>query len=184
MNRKFFRFGHWALLIGLIFFLTAACATKRYWGPSMGRSADSQFTPVDALEKALKSVSFEQFRGKKVWIDVYSLTERTGEESPEERFLRSWLSEKMIAQGVKVAPTHGQYEILLDVKARVFGVHQTRRDFIPLVYAESTHGIVDLHLTFYERESGKILHTEDLKGEARYLEYYILYMIGPIKSIK
>jgi hypothetical protein len=90
----------------------------------------------------------------------------------------------MIAQGVKVAPTHGQYEILLDVKARVFGVHQTRRDFIPLVYAESTHGIVDLHLTFYERESGKILHTEDLKGEARYLEYYILYMIGPIKSIK
>ena len=184
MKGKIFRFGNWVLLIGFIFLLSAGCATKRYWGPSMGRSADSQFTPVDALEKALKSVSFEQFRGKRVWIDVYSLTERSGEESAEERFLRSWLSEKMIAQGVKVAPTHGQHEILLDVKARVFGVHQTRRDFIPLVYAESTQGIVDLHLTFYEKESGKILRTEDLKGEARYLEYYILYMIGPIKSIK
>jgi hypothetical protein len=184
MNGKLFRWGIWALLIGFIFLLTAACATKRYWGPSMGRSADSQFTPVDALEKALKSVSFEQFRGKKVWIDVYSLTERTGEESAEERFLRSWLSEKMISQGVKVTSPRDPYEILVDVKARVFGVHQTRRDFIPLVYAESTQGIVDLHLTFYERESGKILRTEDLKGEARYLEYYILYMIGPIKSIK
>jgi len=184
MNRKFFRFGKWTLLIGLIFFLTAACATKRYWGPTMGRSADSQFTPADALEKALKSASFEKYRGKKIWIEVYSLTERTGEESPEERFLRSWIGEKFVAQGARVATSRDQADISLEVKARVFGVHQTRRDFIPLFYAESTHGIVDLHLTYYEKESGKIMQTEDLKGEARYLEYYILYMIGPFKSIK
>lgn len=163
--------------------MTSACATKRYWGPSMGRSADSQFTPVDALEKALKSASFEQARGKAVWIDVYSLTDRTGEESAEERFLRAWLAEKAVAQGARIARSKPEADVLLDVKARVFGVHQTRRDFIPLVYMESTHGVVDLHLTYYERESGKILKTEDLKGEARYLEYYILYMIGPFKSM-
>jgi hypothetical protein len=66
----------------------------------------------------------------------------------------------------------------------VFGVHQTRRDFIPLVYAEVTKGMVDLHLTSYEQTSGKIIHTEDLKGETRYREYYILYMIGPITSME
>jgi len=184
MKVELFRLGHWAILIGLIFFLTASCATKRYGGPTMGRSADSQFTPVDALEKALKSASFEKYRGKKLWVEVYSLTERTGEESPEERFLRSWISEKFVSQGARVAPSKDQADILLEVKARVFGVHQTRRDFILLYYSESTYGMVDLHLTYYEKESGKILQTEDLKGEARYLEYYIFYIIGPFKSIK
>ena len=181
------RAGHflkWPLLIVLIFFLVTACATKRYWGPSMGRSADSQSTPVNALEKALKSASFEKYQGKLFWVEVYSLTERTGEESAEERFLRSWLAEKVAAQGCRIAPSKAQADIVLDVKARVFGVHQTRRDFIPLVYMESTKGIVDLHLVYYERESGKILQTEDLKGEASYLEYYIIYMIGPFKSVK
>jgi len=172
------------LLIILILSFASSCATKRYWGPSMGRSADSQFTAVDALEKAMKAASFEAYKGKALWVDVYTLTDRTGEESAEERFLRSWLGEKISAQGAQMARSKAQADILLDVKARVFGVHQTRRDFIPLVYMESTQGIVDLHLTFYERESGKILQTEDVKGEARYLEYYILYMIGPFKSVK
>ena len=79
MKVRLFHLGHWAILIGFIFVLTVSCATKRYGGPTMGRSADSQFTPADALEKALKSSSFEKYRGKKVWIEVYSLTERTGE---------------------------------------------------------------------------------------------------------
>jgi len=173
----------WLLILVLILFLTASCATKRYWGPSMGRSADSQSTPADALQKALKTASFEGHKGKSLWIEVYTLTDRTGEESAEERFLRSWMAEKAASQGSRMARSKAEADILLDVKARVFGVSQTRRDFIPLVYMESTQGVVDLHLTFYERESGKILQTEDLKGEARYLEYYILYMIGPFKSI-
>jgi hypothetical protein len=150
----------------------------------MGRSADSQFTPADALEKALKSASFEPYRGRTVWIDVYSLTERTGEESAEERFLRSWLSEKLLSQGARIAPLKNQSDVILDVKARVFGVNQTRRDFIPLLYMEITHALVDLHLNSYERETGKILHVEDLKGEVRYREYYVLYMIGPFRSLK
>ena len=174
----------WTFVIGLILFLTSACATKRYGGPTMGRSADSQFTPVDALEKALKPASFDRFQGRTVWIDVFSLTERTGEESAEERFLRAWLTEKLLSQGARIAPLKDQSDIILDVKARVFGVNQTRRDFIPLLYMEITHAVVDLHLNSYERESGKILHAEDLKGEVRYREYYIFYMIGPIKSIK
>jgi len=174
----------WVLRLSLILFLISACATKRYWGPTMGRSADSQFTPADALQKALKSASFDLYRGRTVWVDVYSLTERTGEESAEERFLRSWLTEKLLSQGARIGPSKNQSEVILDVKARVFGVTQTRRDFILLFYMESTHALVDLHLNSYERESGKILHTEDLKGEVRYREYYIFYMIGPIKSIK
>lgn len=187
MMRESGKFGYLlkgCLLIGFIFFLASACATKRYSGPSMARSADSQFAPVDALEKALKTASLESARGKAVWIDVYTLTDRIGEESAEERFLRSLLAEKLVTQGGRLARSKAQADVLLEVKARVFGVHQTRRDFILLFYMESTHGIVDLHLTYYERESGKILQTEDLKGEARYLEYYILYMIGPFKSIK
>ena len=183
-QKSAFHFFQWSAVILRILFLSTSCATKRYWGPSMGRSADSQSTPVDALEKALKTASFEPYRGKSRWIEVYTLTDRTGEESAEERFLRSWLAEKGSAQGAGLARSKAQADVVLDVKARVFGVHQTRRDFIPLVYMESTQGIVDLHIVFYERESGKILQTQDLKGEARYLEYYILYMIGPFISIK
>ena len=177
-------FFRWSAAVLLILLVSTSCATKRYWGPSMGRSADSQSTPVEALEKALKPASFETYRGKALWVEVYTLTDRTGEESAEERFLRSWMTEKISAQGARAARSRAQADVILDVKARVFGVHQTRRDFIPLVYMESTQGIVDLHLTFYDRESGGILRTEDWKSEARYLEYYILYMFGPIKSIK
>jgi hypothetical protein len=174
----------WIVLFSTMLLFISACATKRYWGPSMGRSADSQLTPTNALEKALKNTSFEAYRGKSIWIDVYSLTERTGEESAEERFLRSWVGEKIVTQGGQIAAAKNQAAILLDVKARIFGVHQTRRDFIPLFYSESTDGIVDLHLTYYESASGKILNTEDIKGDSYYREYYIFYMIGPIKSTK
>ncbi len=184
MGREGVHFLKWAVIIGLIALMASSCATKRYWGPSMGRSADSQFAPVDALEKALKTASFEKYRGKAFWIEVYSLTDRTGEESAEERFLRSWLAEKAAAQGCRIAPSKAQADIWLDVKARVFGVDQVRRDFIPLVYMESTRGSADLHFTYYDRESGKILQTEDLKGKSRYLEYYIIYMIGPFRSVK
>jgi hypothetical protein len=183
-KRNFVFHGLRILFICLLAFLAFACATKRYWGPSMGRSADSQFTPADALEKALKTASFERYRGKRVWVEVYSLTDRIGDKSAEEEFLLSWMNEKLVSQGAIVAPSKDQSEILVEVKARVFGVHQTRRDFIPLVYAEVTKGMVDLHLTSYEQTSGKIIHTEDLKGETRYREYYILYMIGPIKSME
>jgi len=182
-RRRIHHFGKWAALIVLIIALAPACATKRYAGPTMGRSADSQFTPTDALEKALKSASFDRYRGKNVWIDVFTLTDRTGKESAEERFLRAWLAEKLLAQGARIAPSRNQSEVILDVKARVFGVNQTRRDFIPLLYMEITQALVDLHLHSYDRESGKILQTEDLKGEVRYREYYIIYMIGPIRSV-
>ena len=124
---KMGQFGVWAVTVGLILFLSPGCATKRYSGPTMGRSADSQFAPADALEKALKPASFERYRGKSVWIEVFTLTERTGEESAEERFLRSWLGEKLMSQGAGIAPAKNQSEIILDVKAKVFGVNQTRR---------------------------------------------------------
>ena len=181
---QIYSLSQWVVVIGLVLFLASACATKRYGGPSMGRSADSQFTPVDALEKALKTASFDRYQGKAVYVEVFTLTDRTGLESSEEHFLRSWLGEKLVSQGAKVVRARAQADVLLEVRARVFGVHQTRRDFIPLVYMESTQGMADLHLTFYDRDTGKILQTEDLKGEARYRETYILYMIGPLKSTK
>ena len=167
------------LVLGMLFL--PACATKRYWGPSMGRAADSQFTPVEALEKAIRFLSYEPYRGKSVWIDVFTLTDRFGEESPEERFLRAWMNEKLVAQGARIAAQRGSAEVLLDVKARVFGIHQTRRDFIPLLYWEGTDGLVDLRLTAYAKGSMEIIYTQDLQAEARYREYYIFYIIGPIK---
>jgi len=184
MIGRIYHFGEWAAVVLLIMILSSACATKRYWGPTMGRSADFQLTLADALEKALKPASFDRYRGRTVWVEVFSLTERTWEESAEERFLRSWMAEKLLAQGARIAPAKNQAEVILDVKARVFGINQTRRDFILLFYMEGTHAIVDLHLNFYERESGKILQAEDLKNEVHYREYYIFYMIGPIRSTK
>ena len=93
MKGKVGHFAQWVAIIGLSLLFISACATKRYWGPTMGRSADSQFVPADALEKALGSAPLDQYRGQNIWIVVYSLTERTGEESPEERFLRSCMGE-------------------------------------------------------------------------------------------
>ena len=117
-------------------------------------------------------------------MEVYSLTDRVGDKSAEEEFLLSWMNEKLVSQGAIVAPSKDQSEILVEVRARVFGVEQTRRDFIPLYYGEVTKGMVDLHLTSYERATEKIIRTEDLKGETIYREYYILYMIGPFTSMK
>jgi len=154
----------------------------------MGRSADSQFTPANALEKALQSSSFDRYRGKTVWVEVYSLTERTGEESPEERFLRSWLGEKIISHGARMAPAKSQSEIILDVKARVFGVHQTRRDFIPLVYAEFTEGgeyVMEIYLpvlgdTATQRDLSyrgvPLYYSEDFKGSVR--------LIGRVRDLQ
>jgi len=179
------RFFLGAALFGLfVLILFPACATKRYWGPSMGRSADSQFTPVEALEKATRSLSFERYRGKAIWVESYTLTDRFGEDSPEERFLRAWMNEKLASQGARPAARKDQADIILEARAKVFGVHQTRRDFIPLIYWEATDGMVDLHLAAYERESGKFLHAEDLKAEVKYREYYIFYIIGPIKRME
>lgn len=167
------------LACGLLF-ASAGCATKRYQGPTSARSADFQMTTSQALEKALDKVSFSQYEGKKVWIGVYTLTQRSGGESPEEGFIRNWAGEMLRRGNVTVAASEADSDVRLDIRAKAVGVTRTRRDFIPIYYSELTTGVADLHLSAYDAKTGKILSTQDVSGKASYTQVYWIYMFGPV----
>jgi len=172
-----------ALLLAAL--LSSACATKRYIGPTSGRSADSQLATSYALDKVLSSAtSLSALSGKRVYIEAFSLTEHQGEErSPEEHLLRAWFSEKLRQQGTQVADRKEEAEAVLSIVAKAMGVDVVRRDFPPIIYIESTRGLVDLHLAAFDPQ-GKILFTEDKRGKAVFRDYYLFYLFGPLTSVR
>lgn len=171
-------------ILAAAFALLAAggCATKRYVGPTTGRSADMQRATSAALDKALRSQSFAGLAGKRCLLDVVSLAENFGGESPENMALRGAFAEKLLQEGVVVVTDPAQAEVRLAVRARVVGVNVVRRDFPPLYYRESTQAAVDLHVTAYDARDAKILDQKDLRGGADLAQSYYLYMIGPFES--
>jgi len=171
-----------ALLLAVL--LSSACAIKRYIGPTSGRSADSQLATSSALNKVLSSAtSLSALSGKRVYIEAFSLTEHQGEEqSPEEHLLGAWFSEKLRQQGTQVVDRKGEAEAILSITAKAMGVDVVRRDFPPIIYIESTRGLVDLHLAAFDLQ-GKILFTEDKREKAVFRDYYLFYLFGPFTSV-
>lgn len=172
-----------ALLLAAL--LSSACATKRYIGPTSGRSADSQLATSYALDKVLSSAtSLSALSGKRVYIEAFSLTEHQGEErSPEEHLLAAWFSEKLRQQGTQVVERKEEAEAVLSIAAKAMGVDVVRRDFPPIIYIESTRGLVDLHLAAFDPQ-GKILFTEDKREKAVFRDYYLFYLFGPLTSVR
>lgn len=172
------------LLLVLALLATAACATRRYAGPTTGRSADMQRATSAAVEKAIRSASFAKYAGKRCAVEVVSLAENFGGESPENAVLRGALAEVLARDGVVVASDPAQADLRLSIRARVVGVNVVRRDFPPVFYRETTSAVVDLHMTVFSREDWKILEQRDAREQLHLAQMYWLYFIGPFESLK
>lgn len=172
------------LFLAVALLATTGCATRRYVGPTTGRSADMQRATSTALDRAVQSASFTQYAGKRCTLEVVSLAENFGGESPENAAIRGAIAEKLARDGVIVASEPGQADLRLSVRARVVGVNVVRRDFPPMFYRETTTAVVDLHMTFYSRGDWKILEQRDARERLHLAQMYWLYFIGPYESLK
>ena len=86
--------------------------------------------------------------------------------------------------GVEAVSSLSEADLRLVVLGKVFGVDRRRRDLILLYYSEKTMGQVQLHMTFYEQSTGRLLASEDAQGLAEYSEVFWLYIFGPFRSQK
>jgi hypothetical protein len=171
------------LSIFLLLFLSA-CATQRYQGPISGLSANAQITETMALGKVIEPLDFAPYSGKKIFLDVVTLTERFTERSPEETFIHSWLAERLMEQGIQVAPSEADADLRLTARARAFGVDRIRRDLPLIYYAEIIRGLADFHFALYDLKEARLLTTFDRVGKASLRESFWFYMIGPFRTVK
>lgn len=168
-----------------LFFLLflSACATERYQGPISGISANAQLTETLALGKVVDRFDLSGYSGKKVFLDVVTLTERLTERSPEEAFIHSWLTEKLSEQGVRVVLSEAEADLRLTARARAFGVDRMRRDLPFIYYAEITRGLADFHFALYDLKEARLLTTFDRFEKVSVRESFWFYMIGPFRTV-
>jgi hypothetical protein len=170
-----------ALLLGA----SSACATKIYQGPTSGRAAEAQIAAAESADRAFAAFDARAFSGKRVVLQVYGLTERLDAPSPEEAYVRSLLSERLLAGGATLAPDAKDAQVLLAVTLRSLGVDVIRRD-VPLIYNHHTfRGLTSAKVVAYRLEkqvATGILSSQQVEAEAIYREIYIFYAIGPITS--
>jgi hypothetical protein len=171
-------------LLSLFLLFLSACATQRYQGPISGLSANSQITETVALGKVIEHLDFAPYSGKKIFLDVVTLTERFTERSPEESFIHSWLAEKLVAQGIQVVSSEADADLRLTARARAFGVDRVRRDLPLIYYAEIIRGLADFHFALYDLKEGRLIDTFDRVGKASLRESFWFYMIGPFRTVK
>lgn len=170
------------LAVFLLLFISA-CATERYQGPVSGISANAQLTQTLALGKVVDRLDFSGYSGKKVFLDVVTLTERLTERSPEEAFIHSWLTEKLFDQGVRVVDAEADADLRLTVRARAFGVDRIRRDLPFIYYAEVTRGLADFHFALYDLKEERLLATFDRFERVSVRESFWFYIIGPNRTV-
>ena len=173
-----------APLLSILLLFLSACATQRYQGPISGLSANAQITETSALGKVIKHLDLTPYSGKKIFLDVVTLTERYTERSPEENFIHSWLTEKLIEQGVQIVPAQADADLRLTVRARALGVDRTRRDLPFIYYAEITRALADFHFALYDLKAARLLATFDRVERASLRESFWFYMIGPFRTVK
>jgi hypothetical protein len=169
-----------AVLLGLV--SAAGCATNRYVGPTSGRSSESQAAVASAVDKALSKLDLRELQGRTVVVRAAALTERAGGRSPEEVYLEEAVLQKALASGAR--PASGVPEVEVRVLARAVGVTRTRRDLIPLYYAEVVDGVADLRVAAYRAagEERGLLWERAVLGRSQRRSSYYLYIFGPVAS--
>lgn len=172
------------LLSILLLLFLSACATQRYQGPISGLSANAQITQTSALGKVIERLDLTPYSGRKIFLDVVTLTERYTERSPEEAFIHSWLAEKLAEQGVRIVSSPAEADLRLTARARAIGVDRIRRDFPLIYYAEITRALADFHFVLYDLKEERLLAAFDRVGRASLRESFWFYMIGPFRTVK
>jgi hypothetical protein len=170
----------WIFLLALVFL--GGCAWQRYEGPTSGRSAGMQRSTSLAAEKATAALSWSRYAGKKCFLEVHTLSESYGGESPEEGILRALIVEKLARDGVTAVADAAQADIRLSIRARVLGVDVVRRDFPPLYYRETRTAEANLHSALYDARNGSLLDQNDGRARLSLAQSYVLYIFGPLES--
>jgi hypothetical protein len=175
------------MALGLAPVFLGACATKIYQGPTSGRGAEQQQAVTRSAERALDAFNAKPFRGQKVAVEVYGLTPRVEGESPEEAFLRSLLTERLLEAGASVADSREKADVLLNATLRTVGVDVIRRDFPAIYHHTSFRGVTSVRLSTVGLEGDRAVRTigvQELEAESTYTEIYIFYIFGPIQSVE
>jgi len=166
----------------LLLFLAQGCATKRYVGPTSGRSADLQRAISAALDNIVRGFSFSPHAGRSCLVEVVSLAENFGGTSPENELIGALFSEQLARDGIRTMPDSSKADLHMIVRVRTVGVNVVRRDLPFLFYRESTRAVVDLRITLLSVPDGKILEQRDATRNYVLAQTYWLYIIGPFES--
>ena len=155
------------------------CATLRVSDPP--RTADEQFLQSEAAREAIAQLSFAALRDRRVYVDAAYLFDGNFP-SNEQSFLLGELRNRMLIEGVSVANTYGEADIVLEVRSGAIGVN--RQEYvlgvtgqalpvgsvdagsvdIPIVLPEfaivknlQQRGFVSVSITAYWRETGELV---------------------------
>jgi hypothetical protein len=165
--------------------LAAGCATKVYIGPTSGRGAEPQLAISLSAERAFAALDVAPYRGKRVAVEVYGLTERLERDSPEEAFVRGLLVERLLRGGAMVAASRDDADMLMAVTLRSAGVDVVRRDFPPVYHHTTFEGVTSAQVIGYVlrgKAATAIASIARCEGTAIYREIYLFYIVGPIPS--
>ncbi len=160
----------------------SGCATKRYVGPTSGRSADMQRGITYSLDNIIRGFSFSSYAGKACFLEVVSLAENFGGVSPENEMIGALFAEQFARDGVRRVAESGKADLHMIVRARTIGVNVIRRDLPFLIYRETTRAVVDLRMTLISVPDGKIIEQEDSARAYFLAQTYWLYIFGPFES--
>ena len=110
------------LLLALVLLaLVPGCATLRVSDPP--RTADEQFLQSEAIRQAVSQLSFAALRDRRVYVDAAYLFDGNFP-SNEQSFMLGELRNRMLIEGVAVATTYGEADIILEVRSGGIGVNR------------------------------------------------------------
>ncbi|MDH7600220.1 MAG: hypothetical protein QHH07_11400, partial [Sedimentisphaerales bacterium] len=98
-----------------LLFCHHGCATVRVTDPQ--RTATEQFLMSEAAIAAIKPISFEPLRGRRVFIDETYLAIST-----EKAFVLGQIRARLLESGALLAPKREQAEVILEVRSGGIGI--------------------------------------------------------------
>jgi hypothetical protein len=167
------------VLVSGIVFIASGCSVQQAFVLPMGvRSSTQQVLIADATREAFKSLDLTEFQGKKVYLEVNVLSQRDGDESPEETYITSHLKNELLKVGAVTVQEEAGANISLIIDATA-GADFYRREIPIIVVSYLTKGCVTYKAMLYNVTDKKIISTKEGKAEGEYKETYVLGIIGP-----
>ncbi len=110
------------IAVGLTVASLAGCATLRVTDPS--RTADEQFLQSEATRKAIAQLSFVPLRDRRVYVDSTYLFDGNFPNA-EQSFLLGELRNRMLIEGVTLANSFDEAEIVVECRSGAIGVNRS-----------------------------------------------------------
>jgi len=166
------------LLIGIAC-VCCGCRIHQAFILPMGiRSSTQQMLVAEATKEAFKTMDLTDLQGKKVYLDVNTLSQRNSDESPEETYISSHLGNELLKVGAVVVQEETAADVALIVNATA-GADFVYKEIPIILFTYLTKGCVSYKAILYKLPERKILSMKEGKDEQEYKETYVLGFIGP-----